>query len=132
MNFQVFYDTKGVARATWEKATDLTNEVYISLGVTPGQIFYDILFGLETRDINVITDENIALLEQRATNTMKKAMIISGLASDVSITITQDRVDRTRLNALVKVKQIDGVEMQFEAFIQVAGPSPSYVPPVIP
>jgi hypothetical protein len=132
MNFQVFYNQNGIARTSWEKAEDVTNEIYISLAVTPGQMFYDLLFGLETRDIDVITDENIALIEQRATRSMTKAMVASGLASEVSIIITEDAVDKTRLNAAVKVKQIDGVEMQFEAFIQVAGPSPSYVPPLIP
>ena len=130
MNFNIITE-KGRGEMTYDKATDVRPNVYLSLNIVRqsanvrGSWPFDPNFGLDLSDINQVTDEKVALFEQRLTEALIWLVDAVKIAR-LNVTTERDRLDRNRINAKIEVIQLDQIPMIFSAFVCVGGPSPDF------
>lgn len=123
MDFAITIDNRtGLGQMTYEKATMLMNNVYLSLKVDKGSFFADTTFG--SRLYLLKRAKNTPTTMQLAIDYCKEAlqwMIDQGKASAVSVYAERDRTqDLHRLKLLIEVTPVNGDEpVSFSTFIEV-------------
>ena len=122
MDFAITIDNQtGIGQVTFEKATTIMNNIYLSLMVRRGSFFADTVFGSRLH------------LLQRAKNTDKTAqlaigyakealqwMIDTGKASAVDVYAERDKTQNiNRLKLLIEVTPVNGETVAFSTFVEV-------------
>ena len=129
MDFKIISDIEaGTAQMSWDKADDITGNIYFSLNIVPGTMFNLPDFGLKLSDIKKITTANITLIHQRITNALQW-LIDVGKATKIDVLVERDQTDLNRINIKVEAKQADGTELAYSEFKEVGGPSDDFVTP---
>jgi phage gp46-like protein len=115
-------ETTGVIGAmTWDKATTILNNVYLSLMVPRGGWWFNPEFGsrlhLLTRAKNT---ERTALLAREYCREALQWLLDTRRATAVEVEVERDRLqDLHRLKIVVRVTQADGSTVSFETFREV-------------
>jgi phage gp46-like protein len=123
MDFAIIIDNQtGVGQMTYEKATTLMNNIYLSLKVGRGSFFADTNFG--SRLYLLRRSKNTPVTMQLAIDYCKEAlqwMIDSGKAQLVNVYAERDRTqDLHRLKLLIEVTPMNSdVPVAFSIFIEV-------------
>ncbi len=123
MDFAITIDNQtGLGQMTFEKATKLMNNIYLSLKVKKGSFFADTSFGsrLYLLERSKNTDRTMRL----AIDYCKEALqwlIDTGKASAVQVYAERDRTqDLHRLKLLIEVTPVSGADpVAFSTFIEV-------------
>jgi len=105
------------ADMTWDKATDITNNVYLSIMVRKGSWFFNPDFGSRLHELtrSKNTDRTARLAEKYAEEALQWLLDL-GRATDVSATATRET---ERIALLVSVTQADGRQISYETFVEV-------------
>jgi phage gp46-like protein len=109
----------GQAEQTFEKATDIFNNIYLSLTIKKGRWWIDKDFGLRDRG-RMKNTENTARLVRQDCKEALQWVIDNGRAISIDVTTERDRSqDLNRLKILVEATQADGNKVIFETFKEV-------------
>jgi phage gp46-like protein len=106
------------ADMSYEKATGIMNNIYLSLTVRQGTWFLDPLFGLRDRGRMKLTDRSERLLRADCLEALQW-LLDSGRAKSIEVTTERDRSNLNRLRVLVEAVQVDGTRVTFDKFIEV-------------
>lgn len=111
----------GIAAMTFDKASTMMNNIWISLTVKRGSFFADTEFGSRLHLLQRY--KNTDQTERMAVDYCKEAlqwMLDSGKAKKVEAFAQRDRTQNlNRLNLLVEVTPVNGPLVSFETFIPV-------------
>ena len=104
---------------TFTKATDITNNIYLSLAIIRGSWWFNPAFGMrDTRRLKN-TPASARLIESWIKEALQW-LLDNGRASAVEVTLQQDRLQNpNRLLALIEVTQANGTVVTFEKFVEV-------------
>lgn len=107
----------GLGQMTFEKATDITNNIYLSLMIRKGSFFGNPDLGsrlhLLQRAKN--TEKNAALAEQYCKEALQW-LLDTSRAEKIDI---YSQREKDRLKLLVEATQSDGKNVSFETFVEV-------------
>ncbi|KUG24581.1 hypothetical protein ASZ90_005611 [hydrocarbon metagenome] len=121
MDFAITIDSSGLGQMTFDKATTLINNIYISLKVRQGSFFADLTLG--SRLYLLERAKNTEATARLAIDYCKEAlqwMIDAGKISKVDVYTERDRTqDLHRLKLLIEVTPISGPTVAFTTFIEV-------------
>lgn len=115
-------DTTGVGAAmTWERATSIFNNVYLSLMVPRGGWWFNPEFGSRLHLLNRAKNtERTALLAREYCREALQWLLDTGRATAVEVEVDRDRLqDLHRLKIVVRVTLADGDIVSFETFQEV-------------
>jgi len=109
----------GLPAMAFTPATDIYNNVVLSLSITQGSWFADPAFGMRRRDRLKNTEANARLVEADCRAALQW-LLDTGRATRIEVTSERDRSqDLGRLKLLVTVTQADGRLVPFEKFYEV-------------
>jgi phage gp46-like protein len=123
MDFAITIDNQsGLGQMTFEKATTMMNNIYLSLTVKRGSFFADTTFGSRLHLLQ--RAKNTPMTMRLAIDYCKESlqwMIDSGKASSVEVYAERDRVQNiNRLKLLVEVTPVNSDQpVAFSTFIEV-------------
>jgi phage gp46-like protein len=122
MDFAITIDSAGLGQMTFDKATTIMNNIYLSLVVARGSFFADTSFGSRLHLLQRAKNTDTTM--RLAVDYCKEAlqwMIDSGKASKVDVYAQRDRQqDLNRLKLLIEVTPYSGAEpVAFTTFIEV-------------
>lgn len=123
MDFSITIDNQtGLGQMTFDKATTIMNNIYLSLKVMRGSFFYDTTFG--SRLYLLDREKNTERKKQLAIDYAREAlqwMIASGKAQAVDVYGERDRTHNLdRLKLLVEVTPANSdVPVAFSIFVDV-------------
>lgn len=104
---------------SFDQATDLTNNIFLSLTVAKGSWFHNPGFGLRQRSRMKNTETTAALIRHDYEEALQW-LLDTGKAKSVEVWVDRDRIqDLNRLKLLVEVVQADGRKVSFETFTEV-------------
>ena len=104
---------------SFDPATDLTNNIFLSLTVKKGSWFHNPSFGLRQRDRLKNTENTTSLIRHDYIDALKW-LLDTGRAKSVEVWVERDRTqDLNRLKILVEVVQADGQKVTFETYREV-------------
>ena len=115
MNFAIVQGPDGVWRMTWDRPTNISGLVWLSLNIESGDFFNLPNYGLKTTDIRKITANNITVLKQRVEQALAW-LITTGKAKDLSVIVERDSSDWSRVNWKVELTQADGLPLTVTGF----------------
>ncbi len=120
MDFAITTDgTTG--QMTFDKVTDIMNNIYLSLMVKKGSFFQTPEFGSRLHLLH--RAKNTAGTAKLAEEYCKEALqwlLDTGRAKKIDVYSQRDRLqDLNRLKLLVEVTQSDGRQVSFETFVEV-------------
>lgn len=111
-------DTLGIGQMTFTPATDISNNVYLSLKIRRGSFFFNPEFGLRQRVRMKNTEQNAALLREDVRDALQWLLDV-GKATKIEVISELDETDLYRLNMLIAVTQADGRIVPFKHFTEV-------------
>lgn len=115
MNFALVMGPDGVWRMTWDRPTDISGLVWLSLNIEQGNFFNLPNYGLKTSDIRKVTANNITVLKQRVEQALAW-LITTGKAKDLTVIVERDSSDYSRINWKVEITQADGLPLTVTGF----------------
>lgn len=107
------------ADLSFSKASDINNNIYLSLAIIRGTWWFNPEFGMrDTRRLK--NTEQTARLVAEWIKEALQWLLDSGRASTIAVTMQRDpRQDPHRLRALIEVTQANGQQLTFEKFVEV-------------
>jgi len=119
VDFSITIGDELTGAMTFDPATDITNNIYLSLTVEKGSFFHNPSFGLRQRGRLKNTETTAALIRHDYLDALQW-LIDTGRAKSVDVYVERDRTqDLNRLKILVEVVQADGHKVTFETFREV-------------
>lgn len=121
MDFAIDIDDSGLGGMTFDKATTIMNNVYLSLMIDRGSWFFNPEFGsrlyLLKRAKN--TEQTAALAREYCKEALQW-LLDTGKATAVQVYSERDRTqDLHRLKLLVEVTQANAEQVTFQTFVEV-------------
>ncbi len=121
MDFNINIGTNGQGTMTFDTATTIMNNVWLSLMIDKGSWFFNPDFGsrlyLLKRAKNT---EHTAALAREYCKEALQWLLDTGRAVEIQVFSQRDRLqDLNRLKLLVEVTQADGNTVTFETFVEV-------------
>ena len=118
MDFAIVMNS-GQAAMTFDKATDIFNNVYLSLAVRKGSFFARPEFGSRLYLLKKNTQRAERLAEEYAREALLW-LLDTDRATAIEIAAQRDRQqDLQRMKLLIEVTQADGRQVSFEYFTEV-------------
>jgi len=122
MDFAINIDNQtGTGQMTFEKATTIMNNIYLSLMIRRGSFFADPAFGSRLHLLE--REKNTDRTAQLAVGYAKEALqwlIDTGKATAVDVYAERDKTQNiNRLKLLVEVTQKNGERVPYSTFIKV-------------
>jgi len=122
MDFAITIDNYGLGQMTFDKATTIMNNIYLSLMVSRGSFFADPAFG--SRLYLLQRSKNTETTARLAIDYCKEAlqwMIDAGKIKNIEVSYERDRTqDMHRLKLLIEVTPLNSNEpVAFTTFIEV-------------
>lgn len=104
---------------TWEKSTDIGNNVFLSLAIIKGAWWFNPEFGMrDTRRLKN-TEKNARLVADWVKEALRWLLDMKR-ATNIEVETERDTLqDPTRLKAVITVTQANGVPVTFEKFFEV-------------
>ena len=115
MNFGIEQGVDGVWRMTWERPTDISGLVWLSLNIEQGAFFNSPNFGFKLSDIKKITASNIQLIKTRAELALQW-LLDTGKAKAIDVIVERDTQDYNRINWRAEIEQADGLTLTSSGF----------------
>lgn len=110
---------EGQAAMTFEPASNIFNNVYLSLTIKQGAFFAAPGFGNRFHLLKKNSARTEALVEEYGKEALKW-LLDTGRAESVKVYAQRDTLrDTTRINLLVEVVQVNGQLVRFEHFVEV-------------
>ena len=125
MDFSIVEGDNGIVEMTWDKPTDISTNIYLSLNIKKGSIFNNPDFGLDLSDIKKVTDNNIDLIKERLEKALQW-LIGVGKAKSVIVIVEKDLKDIYRINYKIEAIQADGIPIVISNFKRVGGPADGF------
>ncbi|MDP2166777.1 MAG: phage GP46 family protein [Thermodesulfovibrionales bacterium] len=114
MDFRI--DMKdGLPEMTFEKAGNIGNNIFLSLGIQKGSFFQNPEFGSRLHELKKNTARSAALAKDYTLEALKW-LKDTGRAKEIEVSVER-KTDR--LEMLVEVTQADGVKISYETFVEV-------------
>lgn len=118
MDFAIVINS-GLPEQTFNQATDIFNNIFLSLAIKKGSWWHDPAFGLKDRGRMKNTEQNARLVRDDCKQALQW-IIDAGRAKEINVTTSRDRSqDLNRLKILVEATQADGRTVTFETFKEV-------------
>lgn len=118
MDFAIIINN-GQAEQTFNQATDIFNNIFLSLSIKKGSWWFDPTFGLRDRGRMKNTESNARLIREDCKQALPW-ILDSGRAKEINVYTERDRErDLNRLKVLVETTQADGRMVSFEHFVEV-------------
>lgn len=118
MDFQLSIDHAGVLDETFIPATDILNNIIISLAIRKGSWWHDPAFGLIDRPRLKNTPAIARLIKQDIEQALQW-IITAGRASSIQVETWRDDNDPYRLIVLVTATQTNGQVVTYSIFKEV-------------
>lgn len=125
MDYSIKVDNNGIGQMSWDKAEDITTNVWYSTNIEQGSFFQNFDFGLLLRDINKITDSTIDLFKQRLESAVNWLLNIER-ADKIDIIVEKDQRDINRVNYKIEITPADGFPVTVTGFQTVGGASDDF------
>jgi hypothetical protein len=125
MDFKIEINNDGTASMAWDKSSDISGNVWLSLNIEQGALFNNPKFGLKTSDIRKVTDSNVKLMRERIKIALEW-LISVGRAQSLSVVVERNDSDKTRIDYQVEMVQSDGVPITVNNYISIGGPSAGF------
>lgn len=119
MDFNLTYDNQtGAIDQTFDKATDILNNIIITLAIKKGTWWHDPQFGLTDRPRLKNTPATARLIKQDIEQALQW-IIDTGRAKSILVETWRDDNQRSRLNILITATQADGGVITYDTFKEV-------------
>ena len=126
MDFSITIDNlDGNPTMSWTKSGDISTNVWYTTNIEQGTFFQNPDFGVNLRDINKVTVNNIDLIKQR----LEKAynwLLTTGKAKQLIVIVEPDLMNINRVNYKIEIYQADGIPVTITDFVTVGGASDSF------
>jgi len=120
MDFKLTTPDGLTAGMSFDKAEDITNNIFLNLNVRRGSFFLNPDFGsrLYLLQQGVLTDRTLKLAEEYTREALQW-LLDTGRATAVEVAAERHETDLHRLNLHVQVTQADGREISFDTVVEV-------------
>ena len=120
MDFKLTTTDGLTASMSFDKAEDITNNIFLSLNVRRGSFFMNPDFGSRLYLLmqGVLNDRTLTLAKEYTREALQW-LLDTGRATAVEVTAERHETDLHRINLHVQVTQADGRDISFETFFEV-------------
>jgi len=119
MDFAIVINDGGQPEMSFDQATNIFNNIYLSLKVRRGSWFFDPQFGSRLHLLKKNTPRAASLAEEYAREALQW-LLDTGRATEIDVLAERDTLqDVSRLKLLVEVTQADGEQIVYTDFVGV-------------
>lgn len=120
MDFKLTTQDGLTAGMSFDKAEDITNNIFLSLNIRQGAFFLLPNFGSRLHLLmrGILNDRTLKLAQEYSREALQW-LLDTGRARAVEVTAERHETDLHRVNLHVQVTQADGREISFETFFRV-------------